>query len=167
MICSKIVECLDSFADARRGRYANFAALGDPYLGTEEPIQKWWGDVAEMILRRHYYGKTAQQRVESRARQIDALMSPITMVRHTNESGDLMHDVFSASVRTGQTEIVQRYGRYYALVVIRWLSDVFREIADLACYTNRIDAFFGASEYVQTYTVDNSFLRTRKVWPEK
>jgi len=164
-ICSKIVECLDSFADARRGRYANFAALGDPNLGAEEPIQKWWGEVAEIILRKHYYGKAAQQRVESRARQVDALISPFTMVRHTNESGDLIHDVLSASVRTGQTELVQRYGRYYALVVIRWLSDVFRKITDVASYTHGIDAFFGASEYMQTYTVNNSFLRTRKVWP--
>jgi hypothetical protein len=29
-ICTKIVQCLDAFADAGRGRYANFAALGDP-----------------------------------------------------------------------------------------------------------------------------------------
>ena len=31
-ISVKIIECLDAFADARRGRYANFAALGDPKL---------------------------------------------------------------------------------------------------------------------------------------
>lgn len=164
-ICSQVVECLDSFADAGRGRYANFAALGDPNLNIDEPIQRWWRDVAEMILRKHYYGKPAQQRIESRAKQVDELTSPFMMVRYINESGDLMQDVFSASVRTGQTEIVQRYGRYYTLVVIRWLADVFREIADAASYTHGINAFYGASEYVQTYTVEDNFLRTRKVWP--
>ena len=51
------------FADASRGRYANFAALGDPKLGQEEPIRKWWGDVAELILEEQYFGKHAQERV--------------------------------------------------------------------------------------------------------
>ena len=31
----KIVECLDAFADASRGRYANFATLDDPTLSHE------------------------------------------------------------------------------------------------------------------------------------
>ena len=61
-ISVKIIECLDAFADASRGRYANFAALGDPKLGQEEPIRKWWGDVAELILKEHYFGKPAQER---------------------------------------------------------------------------------------------------------
>ena len=56
-ISTAIVECLDAFADARRGRYANFAALDDPNLGQEEPIRRWWGDVVELILAEHYYGE--------------------------------------------------------------------------------------------------------------
>src|SRR6185312_6445731 len=67
----KIVECLDAFADAGRGRYANFAALGDPNLGREEPINKWWGEVAELILKEYYYGKPIQRNVEGRASVID------------------------------------------------------------------------------------------------
>lgn len=40
-IHKKIIECLNAFADARRGRYANFTALGDPNLGDEfEPNSK-------------------------------------------------------------------------------------------------------------------------------
>jgi hypothetical protein len=67
-ISSKIVECLDAFADASRGRYANFAALGNPNLGKEEPIRKWWGEVAEAILKEFYYGQPIQLQVEGRAR---------------------------------------------------------------------------------------------------
>jgi hypothetical protein len=161
-ISAKIVECLDSFADASRGRYANFAALGDPNLGKDEPIRMWWSEVAELILKEHYYGKPAQERVEGRAKVIDALMSPVSLVLFIDETGDTMQDVLTSSVRTGQTELVQRYGRYHALTVVRWLSEVFSE---LTRSRGSPDAFYGVWEYFQTYTVEDTFLKTRRNWP--
>lgn len=161
----KILECLDAFADARRGRYANFASLDDPNLSNEEPIGKWWDDVAEAILQQHYYGKKSQKRVEGNAEIIDSLMAPVTMVIQTDESGRTMRDVKSASIRTGQTEIVQKYGRYHALTIARWLSDLLSKIAHIASHQYDIGGFFGIDEYFYTYTVDDSFLKTRKIWP--
>ncbi|EAZ97039.1 hypothetical protein MELB17_10963 [Marinobacter sp. ELB17] len=161
----KILECLDSFADARRGRYANFASLDNPNLTANEPINKWWDEVAECILKKHYYGKTAQKRIEGRAEFIDSITSPFTMVIQTNESGHTMRDVESASIRTGQNAIVQKWGRYHSLTIARWLSSVLSELSHIACYQHGIDGFFGLSEYFYSYTVDDSFLKTRKVWP--
>lgn len=166
-ISIKILECLDAFADARRGRYANFASLDEPNLSEHEPVKKWWDEVAETILQQHYYGKPAQKRVETNAARIDSMMSTFTMVLHTDESGRAMHDVKSASIRTGQTEIVQKFGRYHALTIVRWLSSVLAEIGHVACYQHKIDGFFGINEYLYSYTVDNSFLKTRKIWPLK
>lgn len=166
-ISVKILECLDAFADARRGRYANFASLDDPNLSNEEPIKKWWDEVAEAILQQHYYGKPAQKRVETNAEIVDSMMSPFAMVLHTDESGRTMQDVKSASIRTGQTEIVQKFGRYHALAIIRWLSSVLAEIGHIACYQHNIGGFFGINEYFYSYTVDDSFLKTRKIWPLK
>lgn len=164
-ISKKILECLDAFADARRGRYANFASLDDPNLSNEEPIRKWWDEVAEAILQQHYYGKSSQRRVEANAEVIDSLMSPISMVIHTDESGRTMQDVKSASIRTGQNEIVQRFSRYHALTIARWLSDLLSKIAHIACYQHNAGGFFGINEYFYSYTVDDSFLKTRKIWP--
>jgi hypothetical protein len=161
----KIIDCLDAFADARRGRYANFAALGDPNLGREEPIRKWWSEVAELILKKHYYGKQVQAEVEARAKIIDTLTSPFTMVLHTNETGDAMHDVLSSSVRTGQTDVVQKYGRYYTLMVVRWLAEIYSALSKTACYSHNIDAFLGTWEYFETYMVDDEFMKTRRIWP--
>ncbi|MGA7072230.1 hypothetical protein [Bradyrhizobium sp.] len=160
-----IIECLEAFADASRGRYANFAALGDPNLGKEEPIRKWWGDVAELILRDHYYGKPVQKRIEGRAKIVDALISPISMALHINETGDAMQNVLTSSIRSGQSELVQRYGRYHALTVVRWLSEVFSELARLASDGKQVDAFSGVWEYFLTYTTEDTFLKTRKKWP--
>ncbi|MDA8089106.1 MAG: hypothetical protein M0Z61_02620 [Nitrospiraceae bacterium] len=164
-ISTKIIRCLDAFADARRGRYANFGSLDNPNLSREEPIRKWWDVVAQAILQDHYYDKPVQRRVEARARLVDKMMSPFAIVRHTNEAGKMMEDVLSASIRTGQTEIVQRYGRYHTLTIVRWLSEIFSNLANSACYKHGIDAFFGAWEYLETYRVDDSFLKSRKVWP--
>ena len=50
-ISKKCLECLDAFADANRGRYANFATIDDPHLGVEEPLSKWWAEVAESIFK--------------------------------------------------------------------------------------------------------------------
>ncbi|RJS94162.1 hypothetical protein D3260_06275 [Salinisphaera sp. Q1T1-3] len=161
----RMLQCLDAFADARRGRYANFASLGDPNLSDEDPVSKWWSEVAESILSKHYYGKRPQERVESNAEFIDSMISPFTSVHHTDETGNLLHDVKSASIRTGQTEIVQKYGRFYVLTIIRWLSDVLSKIARIACYRYGAEGFFGIEEYFFTYTVEDSFLKTRKIWP--
>lgn len=164
-ISGKIVECLDAFADAGRGRYANFAALGDPNLKADEPISKWWTDVAKLILAKHFEGKAIQARSEANAALIHELISPFSMVLHHNEQGTTMQDVQTASLHTGQTAVVQRFGRYYALTVVRWLADVYSEMARKASYGNGYDAFFGAWEFMQTYNVPDEFLKTRKIWP--
>lgn len=87
------------------------------------------------------------------------------MVQYNAETGEPSQDVLSSSIRTGQTDIVQRYGRYYALTVVRSFAGVFSDLSNLACYTYNLDAFFGVWEYFQTYTVPDSFLKTRKIWP--
>lgn len=164
-ISRKIIERLDAFADAGRGRYANFADLGTPKINEEEPISKWWDEVAELILQKHYFGKAVQKRVEGRAQFIDAVLSPHTSVHHTNESGVLMKDVLSSSIRAGQATIVQKYGRYYALTVIRWLAELLSTLSEDAANSHNMDAFYGLGEHFQSYTVEDVFLRTRKKWP--
>ena len=160
-----MIRFLDGFADAGRGRYANFAALGNPNLGREEPIRKWWEEVAKLILEEHYYGKTVQEKVEGRARLADELMSPVSVILYFDEEQQVMRDVRSAFIRSGQTELVQRYGRFYALTVIRWLSDIFSELSRLAADVHDIRAFYGVWEHFDTYRVDSAFLKNRKVWP--
>jgi hypothetical protein len=164
-ISTKIIEALDSFADARRGRYANFLALDDPNLSTKEPIQMWWGEVAELILEEHYYGTQAERRVKEKAKMTDGLIGQSAFVNFPNETGDTMSDVLSSSIRSGQSEYVQQYGRYYSLVVVRWLAALFSALSNDACHQNGILAFAGADEYFQTYTVQDKFLKSRKKWP--
>ena len=164
-ISKRILICLNSFADARRGRYANFSSLGNPNLYNEEPVGKWWNEIAEKILQTHYYDKSIQKRVEANAEVIDEIMSPISLVMFTNEQGQMMQNIKSAAIRTEQSKIVQKFGRYYTLIIARWLSQVLSEMAHTACYHCNITAFHGINEYFYTYIVDDSFLKSRKIWP--
>ncbi len=164
-ITPKIIECLDSFADAGRGRYANFHELGDPNLGQHEPIEVWWNSVADAILGTHYYGKAAQRRVERNAEEAQLLMGSFSSVLFVNETNSLMSSPLEASIRTGQAEIVQKYGRYYALTVVRWLAEVFSELARSACYEHKMNVFYGVWEHVESYPVPDEILKTRTVWP--
>lgn len=165
-ICAAVINCLDAFSDASRGRYANFEAIGNPNFNpAEEPVNKWWSEVVEPILTKHYRGKRAEAGVKHRAAVIDALLGDVSMVLFANETGTMMTDMATSSERTGQTVWAQKYGRYYALSVARWLSHVFSKLVDEAVYKRNIDSLFGHSEFFDTYTVDDNFLLTRKVWP--
>jgi len=164
-VASAIISNLDAFADAKRGRYANFAALANPQIAQHEPVAKWWTEVAEAILKTRYYGKPVQEKVEGNARAVNQILGAHSTVLHTSETREQMTDLELSSRRAGQTKIVQRWSRYHALTIARWLSDVYCEIAWDATYTHGIDAFFGSWEFFYTYRVDDDLMSTRKIWP--
>ena len=167
-ICWAAIDCLDTFADASRGRYANFEVIGNPNFDRQnEPVNRWWTKVVEPILDKHYRGTAAESGVKQRAQAIGALMGPISIVRHIDEKGTMMNDVAIASERTGQTKWARKYGRFYTLTVVRWLSDIFDKLVHEAAYGRNIDALFGHNESFNTFTVPDSFLLTRKQWPLK
>jgi len=95
----------------------------------------------------------------------ELLMASSAVTLYINESGDVMQDLFSSSIRSGQVELVQRYGRYYTLTTVRWLSEAFSELSYLACCTHNLDAFFGMWEFLQPYIVEDALLKSRKRWP--
>lgn len=160
-----IIDNLHAFSDARKGRYANFMALGDPNLTEHEPLKKWWDEVAETVLQQRYYGTKMQARVEAHARAISQSFGQWLSVNHTTEGRERLTNVELASTRTGQTAVIQKWSRYHSLTIVRWLSSVYNELAQEAVYQADLDAFFGSWEFFQTYTVDDEFLKTRKIWP--
>jgi hypothetical protein len=122
-------------------------------------------NVAEPILTKHYRGTAEEVKVNRNAEVIDRLTGDFSFVLFRNETGDMMQDIRTASARTGQTRIVQAYGRYYSLLTIRWMADVFSEMTRMAGYTSGFGVLFGHYEYFQTFTIQDRFLKTRKVWP--
>jgi hypothetical protein len=165
-ICAAAVNCLDAFSDASKGRYANFEAIGNPAFDlANEPVNKWWNDVVDPILNKHYRGKKAEADVTAQAAVVNAMIGDKAKVLFTDETGKPMSDLTTASVRAGQTRWAQKYGRFYTLSVVRWLSHIFCELTKEAVSKNSIDCLCGHYEFFTTYTLDDSFLLTRKIWP--
>lgn len=164
-ICIKILECLNAFADANSGRYANLASLGDPNLTTEEPIKKWWGSVAEAILQQHYRGRREQKKQETIAKSLGAAISSSSEVMFTGEDGNPIRDGESMLTQAAHNKVAQKYGKFYALTIIRWLSEVLSELGHLACYQHKIDGFFGIHEHFAPFNVPDKCLKGfRKTW---
>lgn len=165
-ISSAIISCLDAFADASKGRYANFEAIGNPSFDlAHEPVAKWWREVVEPILNKHYRGTAAEAGVKARARVIDTMMGDISMVHFFDESGGIMDDVATSSERTGQTKWAQKYGRFYTLSIVRWLAEIFSCLTQTNGYSNGFEVLFGHYEFFNCYRVENTFLLNRKNWP--
>jgi hypothetical protein len=165
-ICASIIRCLAAFADASKGRYANFEAIGNPKFDIRnEPVNKWWIEVVEPILDKHYRGKRSEEGVRNRAALFDAMIGNASYVRHLDENDMMMTDIRTASERTGQTKWAQKYGRYYTLLIIRWLSNTFSELTRRAGYENDFTSLFGHYELFASYCTTDDFLLTRKIWP--
>jgi hypothetical protein len=165
-IPTAITRCLDAFADASKGRYANFEAIGNPsFNAADEPVAKWWREVIEPILTEHYRGTRAEAGVKANAQIIDAMIGGISSVNFFAESGRIMDNAATASERSGQTKWAQKYGRFYTLSIVRWLSDIFTALTDRNGYKTGFEVLFGHYEFFNTYRVENNFLLNRKNWP--
>jgi hypothetical protein len=160
------MKCLDAFADASKGRYANFEAIGNPHFNAaEEPVNKWWTEVVEHILTKHYRGTSREAGVRGGAATIEALVGDISFVQFSTELGGQMKNIATSSERTGQTKWAQKYGRFYTLKVVRWLAIVFTEMTQKKENELGFEALFGHQEFFQSYRLDDKVLLTRKNWP--
>jgi hypothetical protein len=131
-------------------------------VSKHEPIANWWDSVVEPILTRHFYGTDAEKQAAHDARIINAEMSQFTNVLHVSELGIPIRTVFDKSMQDARNVVAQRWGRFYCLLIVRWMSDVFYS------QVRHPDSPYATKwhhEHFQTFTVSDSFLLNRKKWP--
>ena len=126
-ISRAIINCLNSFASAGKGRYANFNFLNDPQDENEfEPIKKWWNEVAEPILKEHYIGTAIEEKIkEEIANTPKKYKTAGHLLLCLNEKGILLKGERKILEWGKQTQIVQKYGCYYTLTIARWMAELF------------------------------------------
>jgi hypothetical protein len=163
-ITTAVIETLDHFADASRGRYANLATIVGKVVDND-PVANWWNTVIEPILSRHYTGTRYENRDLGMASWAENSFGDLSVVLHTDEVGDIITDVASASMRSSKSLIAQRYGRFYVLRLVRWMSNIYGDLVWSGAYKRRIVILFGHEERVSTFRVPNEFLLKRKRWP--
>lgn len=166
-VATAIIENLDAFADAKRGRYANFTALGNPKNDQHEPVSKWWSEVSEEILRQKYVGKRIEQHKAKQAAATLPMLGKAIVVGVHTETRSLIPDFQTAVMLSGQAELVQKWARYHVLTIVRWLAETYAELADVAAYKHGFDAFWESWDFFSCFRAPDSDLKKYKVWPER
>lgn len=159
-----VVEALTMFADASRGRYANFQTISGP-SSPHDPVIHWWSHVVEPILAEHFRGTGRQKRAQRDAAIVHSLIGKHSIVLQLDESGNPINDVARGSYRTSENELAQKYGRFYTLRIVRWMSEVFAKLTVPISGPNGNPVLFGHHELLGTFVVPDQYLRNRKRWP--
>jgi hypothetical protein len=156
-----IVQVISSFAT--RLRYYNLDHLAGADAQQEDPIGMWWRSVVEPILDRHY-SKRQRERDEEIGRAMEALIGDSSIVLHSTETGEPIRDVRSYWGRGGATRVAQKYGRFYTLQIVRWLSSLLYELGLEGAYRQRIEPLLGIHEPFTMFYNDDAMLKRRKTW---
>lgn len=164
-ITKSIIENLDAFADAKRGRYANFSSLDNPQHIKHESVSKWWDEVSIKIIKKYYHGTKSQKKLEIDAGFLNISSSRNFIVMHTDENRGKIDDLGSMIRRSKENSISQKWSMFYTLKMVRWLSAIYKDISGSACYINNHEAFFGSWEFFDVYHMDDKYLKSRKKWP--
>jgi len=165
-IANNIIDCLDSFADAKRGRYSNFEELSNPNFDEEsEPIKKWWELVSNPILKKHFEGTEKEKTAHKNSEMMSTLLGDKSFVLYTHESGELITDIGKASLRTGENKVIQTFGRFYVLEIIRWLAEVFNALTHTRGYEKDLSVLFCHYEHFSEFRDEDARLKSKKVWP--
>lgn len=159
-LTTKIVDNFNAFASGR-GRYATFSCMRNPAKDQDEPVRKWWMEVAEEILKQHYYGKKIEEEVIDNANIVKDILGP-AFVNFIDETGGAITNTLDSSIHTGKTQIVQEWSVFHVLTIIRWLAAVYKAISFKA--GNSVQrGFLGSDELYAPYIQDDIDLKSYEV----
>ena len=129
-ISTAIIDCLNSFANG--GRYGNLDFLSNSNFNNEqEPLNKWWRKVANPILDKHCSDEKTKQIIQTEVKiRIREYKNDDFCVFYIDETGNIITDLRICFERAVKTESVQKFGRYYTLIVARWLAEVFMFLSE-------------------------------------
>jgi hypothetical protein len=158
-----IIAVLTDFAN-NITRYYNLDFItGNPRVAQrDDPTKAWFQAVVAPVLQKHY-GPKQQERHRRNAQAISALIQPITMVRHTAETGEALDTVFDASLQTGVTEYAKPYVRMYVLQLVRFVGLLLGELG-YAAYGTQLDTIPHLSEFFAIFNNDDDYFLKRKSW---
>jgi hypothetical protein len=159
-----IIAELTAFADASKGRYANYLTV-TAIPAPNDPVANWWSNVVETLLDRHFRGTGREKKAHARAAYLDSVIGAHSVVLHVDEGAGVIQSPYTMHMRSAEAEIAQKYGRLYVLRLVRWMSDVLARITHVGAYGDGIGALLGHEEYFTTFRVDDETLRNRKSWP--
>jgi hypothetical protein len=92
-----------------------------------------------------------------------ALLDGVSAVFHHTEGEALIDNIEALMLHGGATRIVQKFGRFYTLQIVRWLAFLISDLARIGAH-QRITPLFGLGEPFKFFRLDDSYLRRRRRW---
>lgn len=157
-----IIGVLTDFA-TNVSRYYNLEVIsGSAHQNAQDPIAAWSRRVTQPILDAHYT-PTRRASDEERARLLDELVGPFTMIRHHAETGESIDSFYEGSRRTAATDFAKRWERLYVLQIARFIAEVLRELGFRAHQQGLQDVPY-LSEFFAIFMNNDKYFRSRKTW---
>jgi hypothetical protein len=128
-----------------------------------EPIKAWWERVGQPILSKHYSDRQ-KERDRRQATDKAALLDDVSGVLHHTEDEVIIDNIEALMLQGAATRIVQKFGPFYALQIVRWLAFLISDLADIGAYKERITPLFGLGEPFKFFRLEDSYLRQRRRW---
>lgn len=117
---SDIVDFITKFSEGTRYYNLNYLA-GAPIKGsTKDPIAEWYEKVGLRILEKHY-SKAKKAKDEAVAELNELVLGPYSRVLHTAEDGSPLESMQTAVLQTGKNKVMQKYGTFYCVRIVRFL----------------------------------------------
>lgn len=165
-ISKAIIYCLNSFANAKQGRYFNIEALWDKNTSNKiEPIEQWWQKIAEPILDAHYYNKDVEQGAKNYTSLVLDRMQAYHSLFYLDETRKEIKNPRDALIRMHKTEIVQKVSCFYTLTIMRWMAEVFIKLYDSPPNAPKFEMLYGHSKYFVGFIQSDEHLKITKHWP--
>ena len=164
-ITKAIIKNIDAFANSH-GRYSNYRCIQNSDHCKNDPISKWWNEVGEAILKDHYYCKSDRFHVEEMACNIKHQIGDSTNLIIFDENRNKITDHAEIIVRLVKVKIVQKFVRYHALSIVRWLSNIYLELSkNSPDHTHKKD-FDQSWNFFDNYITDDSLFIQEEAWPK-
>src|SRR5690606_34030024 len=104
-----------------------------------------------------------KEQISGNARAVAQFAGSFMQVLHTSETGSEITDVEEASLRTGVYEAVAPHRQLYVLQIIRFWSELLRELQYIAHSLGKDDIPY-FSELFAAFGNDDAYMKTRKTW---
>lgn len=162
---SDIIAFLARFATSTRYYNLNFLAGKSHPPQTIDPIAEWATNIGSQILERHY-SEAMRERDRRNAAMIGAMMGGVSSVRHVSEDGTVLGTIEDASLRTGENQIMQKYGTFYCAKVVRFPYMILYDL-EYAAHAAHLDDVPALHEFFFPFLNRDAYLKSRKTFPAR
>lgn len=156
-----IIQTLDDFARSTRYYNLDFLAQG-AHASLADPLEAWFNNVGQPILHM-YYRPQNRANDQELAMRLQSDMGDFTLIRNQTETGHEINSVEASFMHARQTKVIQKYGQFYTLQIIRFFAFLFSDLGFIAQQRRMPDIPY-MGDFFRIFYNQDSYLKRRSTW---